>query len=54
MKEKELLLAGKGNQNKLNAILEKAATGAKGKRGSNAAINEATKAELASTPEGRL
>lgn len=54
MKEKDLLLAGRGNTNKLNAILEKAANGAKGKRGSNTAIDAATRAELATTPEGRL
>lgn len=54
MKEKDLLLAGRGNQNKLNEILEKAALGTKGKRGSNVAIDQATKAELMTTPEGRL
>lgn len=54
MKEKDLLISGRGNQNKLNAILEKAAKGAKGKRGSNDAINKATQIEIAQTPKGRL
>lgn len=54
MKEKDLLLSGRGNQNKLNAILEKATKGAKGKRGSNDAINKATQIEIAQTPKGRL
>lgn len=54
MKEKDLLLAGKGNQNKLNEILEKAVKGTKGKRGSNVAIDAATRAELATTPKGKI
>ena len=54
MKEKELLLAGRGNQTKLNAILEKAVKGNKGKRGSNTEIDAATTAELATTPKGKL
>ena len=41
MKNKELLLAHKGNTNKFNAILEKASSGAKGKKGSNTAIRAA-------------
>lgn len=54
MKEKDLLLAGKGNQNKLNEILEKAVKGTKGKRGSNVAIDAATRAELVTTPKGKI
>lgn len=54
MKNKELLLARKGNTNKFNAILEKASSGAKGKKGSNTAIRAAEQAERAMTPKGRL
>lgn len=42
-KDLNLLLAGRGNQNKFNAILDKVAKGAKGKRGANEQIQAASK-----------